>query len=158
VSTIRISVGALLVDLGAGLRPDLHELLDRGGAVHVACGHRDARGVLLAQVAGELGRGGRLARALQTGHQDHRRRSRGEAQARRSAAHQLRQLLADDLHDLVAGVELADHLLAQAALLQLARELPHDLEVHVRLEQREPDLAHRAIHVLLRQRAALADV
>ena len=65
-------VGALLVDGGARLGADLDELLDGGRAVDVARRERDRRAVLLAQPAGELGRGGRLAGALQARHQDRR--------------------------------------------------------------------------------------
>ncbi len=153
-----VAIGALLIDLRAGLAADLDELLDRRRAVHVAGGDSHRRGVLLAQVARQLGRSRRLARALQPRHQDHRRRFRREAQARRGAAHQLGQLLADDLDDLLSGVQAADHVGAHAALLQLGRELAHDLEVDVGLEQREADLAHRRIDVLLGQRAAVADI
>ena len=45
----------------------------------------------------------------------------------------------------------------KAALLDRVRELLDDLEVDVRLEQREADLAHRAVDVVLGQRAAAAD-
>ena len=153
----RVLVGPLLVDGRAGLAADLDELLDGGGPVDVARrdGHRGA--VLLAQLLGELGRGGRLARALQAGHQDHGRRSRREGQARRGAAHQAGELLVDDLDDLLAGVELLGDVGAERALLDRRRELLDDLEVDVRLEQREPDLAQRGVDVVLGQRAALAD-
>ena len=65
--------GALLVDGRARLAADLDELVDRRRAVDVARGDGDRRAVLLAlQVAGELGGRGRLARALQAGHEDRR--------------------------------------------------------------------------------------
>ena len=44
-----------------------------------------------------------------------------------------------------------------ARSLTVARELLDDLEVDVGLEQREADLAHRLVDVVLGQRAALAD-
>ena len=140
----RVLVGALLVDGGAGLAADLDELLDRGGPVDVAGRDGDRGAVLLVQHLGQLGRRGRLARALQAGHQDDRRRARREGQPGRGAAHQRGQLLVDDLDDLLAGVELLADLDAQAALLHGRRELLDDLEVDVGLEQREADLAHRA--------------
>ena len=67
------------------------------------------------------------------------------------------QLLVDDLDDLLARVELADHLGAEAALLDRGGELLDDLEVDVGLEQRQADLAHRGVDVLLGQRAVAAD-
>src|SRR5262249_11002920 len=41
------------------------------------------------------------------------------------------------------------HLLADGALAHARHEVPHDLEVDIGLEQREPDLAHRARDRLL---------
>jgi hypothetical protein len=64
----------------------------------------------------------------------------------------------DDLDDLLAGVELADDLGPEAALLDGRRELLDDLEVDVGLEQRETDLAHGLVDVVLGQRAVGADV
>ena len=153
----RIAVGALLVDRGTGLRADLDELLDRRRPVDVARRDRDRGAVLLAQHLGQLGRGRRLARALQAGHQDDGGRARREGQPRRRAAHQLGELLVDDLDHLLARVELLAHLDAQAAFLHGRRELLDDLEVDVGLQQRKPDLAHRGVDVVLGQGTALAD-
>ena len=86
----RVAVGSLLVDVGAGLAADLDQLVDRRGAVDVAGGDGDRRVVLGAQVAGELGGGGRLARALQAGHQHDGGRAGREGQPDRGAAHQRR--------------------------------------------------------------------
>ena len=60
----RVGVGALLVDVGPGALADGDQLLDRGRPVDVAGGEGDVL-ARLAEVAGELGAGGRLARALQ---------------------------------------------------------------------------------------------
>src|SRR5262249_25335183 len=105
----------------------------------------------------ELGGGRRLARALQAGHQDHGGRTRRERDPRRLAAHQRGQLLVDDLDDLLARGELLEDLDPERPLLDRRRELLDDLEVDVGLEQREADLAHRLVDVILRQRTALAD-
>src|SRR4051794_26787510 len=154
----RRAVGALLVDVGADLGAELDELVDRGRAVHVARRHRDGRAVLRLQVAGELGARRRLARALEAGHEDHGRRARRERDAHRGAAHQRGELLVDDLDDLLPRIELADDLRAEAALLHGRRELLDDLEVDVGLEQRETDLAHGPVDVVLGQRPVGADV
>ncbi len=71
------------------------------------------------------------------------------------APHQGGQLLVDDLDDLLARIELLVQLLADRPLLDGARELLDDLEVDVRLEQRETDLADRLGDVLFGQRATL---
>ncbi len=63
-----------------------------------------------------------------------------------------------DLHHLLAGREAPEHVLAQRALAHVGDEALDDLEVDVRLEQREADLAHRARDRLLVERAAPAKV
>ena len=151
-----ISVGAALIRGGVRLRAQLHQLLDRRRAAGITGGERHAARVLLAQVARELCRRRRLARALQARHHDHGRGARGKAQRRRGAAHQVRELLGHDLHHLLAGVEPAYHLGPGAALAEVGRELLDHLEVDVGLEQRQPDLAHRQIDVALGERAAVA--
>jgi hypothetical protein len=152
-----VAVRALLVHGRAGLATDLDELLDGRRPVDVAGGDGDRRLALLAQPARELRARGRLARALEARHQDHGRRARRERQPGRLPAHQRGQLVADDLDDLLAGVELARHLDALGALAHARGELLDDLEVDVGLEQRETDLAHRGLDVVVGQRAALAD-
>ena len=153
----RVLVDALLVDRRARLGADLDQLLDGGRAVDVAGGDGHGRVVLLLEQLRQLGRGGRLAGALQAGHQDHGRWARRERDPRRLAAHQRGQLVVDDLDDLLARVELLGDLDPERALLDRARELLDDLEVDVGLEQRETDLAHGLVDVVLGQRAALTD-
>ena len=74
------------------------------------------------------------------------------------AAHQRGELLVDDLDDLLAGVELRRDLGAERALLDRRHELLDDPEVDVGLEQREADLAHGLVDVVLGQRAVGTDV
>src|SRR5213076_2451780 len=68
------------------------------------------------------------------------------------------ELLVDELHDLLAWVQRLEHVGAQRALLHRRRELLDDLEVHVRLEQREADRAHCLVDVVLGELAPRADV
>ncbi len=75
-----------------------------------------------------------------------------------ASAHQRGELVGDDLHHLLAGVQRAQHVLPEGPLLDRRGELLHDLEVHVGLEQREPHLAHRLVDVVLGQLAARADI
>ena len=63
-----------------------------------------------------------------------------------------------DLHDLLAGSETLEDLGAERALAHTGDEVPDDLEVDVRLEQREPDLAHGLRDRLLVEPTALAQV
>ena len=125
------------------LAAQLLELLDSSRALEVG-GDERRLVVLLAQEHGELGGRSRLPRALEAGEQDHGRRLPGERELRAARAHQLRQLLVDDLHDLLAGRQAAHHVLAERPLPHACDEVLDDLEVDVGLEQREADLAHRA--------------
>ena len=102
--------------------------------------------------------GGRLAGALQARHQDHGRAGVGHRELAAGAAHQLGQLLVDDLDDLLARVEAVQHLGAEARSFSVVGERFDDFEVDVRLEQGEADLAHRRVDVGLAQLAARADV
>ena len=104
----------------------------------------------------ELRRRGRLARALEAGEQDHRRRPARERELRAPLPHQLGQLLVDDLHDLLAGRQALQHLGAERACLHAHEELLDDLEVDVGLEQREADLAQRLVEILLGEDPAVA--
>jgi hypothetical protein len=112
-----VGIGAALVDVGAGLRADLDELLDGRGTVDVAGRHGHGGPVLGMKVPRQLGGRGRLSGALQTGHQDHGGGPRREGDPGAGAAHQRRQLLVDDLDHLLAGVQVADDVLGQTALL-----------------------------------------
>jgi hypothetical protein len=114
--------------------------------------------ILLAQKQGELGRGGRLAGALQAREQDDRRRPAGEGELRAALAHDGGELVVDDLHDLLPGFEALRHLDAGRALLHARDEVLDDLEVDVRLEQSEPDLAHGLREVLFGQRPVPSEV
>jgi hypothetical protein len=108
------------------------------------------------KLAGDLDGGGRLARPLQPGEEDDGELAESEAGG--SCAHQLGQLLVDDLDDLLSRREALQHLLAERPLSDAGDEVAHDLEVDVGLEQREPDLAHRTRDRFLVEPALLAEV
>ena len=112
----------------------------------------------LAQEQRELRGRRRLARALEPGEQDHGRRLAREGELGVAAAHERRQLVVDDPDDLLARREALRHVGAERARAHALDEVLHDLEVDVRLEQREPDLAHRARDRVLVELAAAADV
>ncbi len=64
----------------------------------------------------------------------------------------------DDLHDLLAGRQALADVLAERPLAHLRHEALDDVEVDVRLEQRETHLAHGARDRLLVEDAAPAQV
>ncbi len=139
------------------LLSELLELVDGGRALQVG-GDEGRRMPFLAQEQRELGGRCRLPRALEAREQDHGRRPPGEGDLGASAPHQVGQLLVDDLHDLLAGGEALGQLQAERARLHARDEVLDDLEVDVRLEERETDLAHRLRDGFLVELAAAADL
>ena len=154
----RVLVGALLVDVAPAWPPTLTSCSTAAGPVDVAGG--DARPTSRAPRAGSArawpwrsscpSPAGRPCRITVGG--------RGEnAIAGRRAAHQRVSSSSTILTTCWPGLSCLEHLGAEAALLDRGRELLDDLEVDVGLEQREADLAHRRVDVVLGQRAAAAD-
>ena len=133
------------VNLDPDLVAELHDLVDRCGAVDVGR-HEERLLAVLAQPNRQLGGGRRLARALQADeHED--RRLASELQLVALAAEDRHQLVVDHLDDLLARVQPAEHLQAQGSLAHARHELLDDLEVDVRLEQGKPNLAQRDVEV-----------
>ena len=118
------------------------QLLGGRRAVDVA-GHEHRGAPLGAEVPRQLGAAGGLAGALQAGHQHDRGRLGRERQGDVGLAHQRRQLLADDLHDLLVRGQRVHHLGALGARGDGGRELLDHGQADVRLEQRQADRAHR---------------
>src|SRR6266540_1316639 len=147
----------LAVNGNLNLPAELLELVDRGGSLKVG-GDEPRLPSLLAQEQRKLGRSRCLPGPLQTREQDYGRRATRERKLRAACTHQRRELLVDGLHHLLARRQALQHLLAERALAHLRHELLHDLEVDVGLEQREPDLAHRAGDGLLVELAAPAEI
>ena len=59
------------------------------------------------------------------------------------------ELVVDDLHDLLAGVQALEDLRPDRLLADAGDEVLDDLEVDVGLEQAQADLAHRGVDVRL---------
>src|SRR5690242_21282992 len=72
---------------------------------------------LLPKVAREFAGRGRLAGALKTGHQDDRRRPGRERDVAGGAAHQLGELVGDDLDDLLRSEEHTSELQSHVNLV-----------------------------------------
>src|SRR4029079_13324091 len=99
--------------------------------------------------AGELGRGGRLPRALETRHHHHAGRLRRRRELAGGPAEGLDELLVDDLDDLLRGAEALRDLRALGALLDPTDEVARDEDVHVGLEQRDAQLATDLVDLLV---------
>ncbi len=130
------------------------ELVGGGGTVHVAR-HEQRRVLFLLQAIRELGGGSRLARALKADEHDDVRDAAREDELGIGASQKLGQLVEHDLHDVLRGRERIEHLGGETALLRAGAELLHHLEVDVRFQKRQADLAHGGVDVVFGE-AALA--
>ena len=107
---------------------------------------------------GELAREGRLTGTLEAGEHDDGRRLLGELEATLLAAEDRDELVVDDLHDLLGGVQGLVDLVAEGALAHLAGELLDDLEGDVGVEQGATDLADGAVDIRRGELALAAEV
>ena len=138
------------------LAEDPQLLLGRRAAI-IERGHQDFLALPFAQALGELGAERGLACALQAHHQDRHGRGGGQIDRHLRVAEDAHQLVMDDLDDLLAGSDRADHFFADGALAHLLDEGLHDFERDVGLEQRAADLAQRRIDVGFAERAAAGE-
>src|SRR4051794_34610869 len=106
----------------------------------------------------ELAAGGGLTRPLEAAHHDDGGRGLDEVDPRIYRAHQVDELVVDDLHHQLARLEAADHLLPDRLFLNLFGELLDYFEVDVGLEQGRAYLAHRVADVLLAEAAAAGQI
>ena len=122
------------------------QLLDGGGALEVGADEQRITALGL-EPAGQLGRRGGLAGALQTGHQHDGRGPAGVGDLQRLAAENAGEFAIDDLDDLLARIEhlrsgRPDRLGADAV-----DDLAGHADVDVGIEQGGPDLAQDLLDV-----------
>ncbi len=108
-------------------------------------------------MAGELGGRGRLAGTLEAGEEDDGRIAL-QVEGPIAGRQERRQLLVDDLHDLLAGGEALEDVGADRPLADPGDEVLDHLEVDVGLEQGEAHLAHRRVDVGLAHPATAGEV
>ena len=155
--TCRLALQVALIDIRFDRTRYNFQLLARGWPVHVDRDQHRPMATLL-QPRRQLAGGRGFARALQPRHQDHRRRPRGEVEARRVLAQNRDQFIAHDLDDLLGRRERRHHLAAHRLLANVLDHLLHHGEVHVRFQQRHPDLAQCVVDVLFGNRAFATQV
>ena len=130
------------------------ELIDRGGTIHVGRDQQRAP-ALLFQPQRELARVRRLAGALQPDEHVHGRRRVAVREPRRGAAHQLDELVVDELDDGLRRRQRGEHVGADRALFDARDELFGDRERDVGFEQRDADFAQYLSDVRLGESAAV---
>jgi hypothetical protein len=131
----------------ARLLPDDVQLLDGGRPFDVG---RDEQRMasLPGQPFRQLAGGCRLAGALQAQQQHDPGTLARRLEAPFSNAEERDHLVADDPDDLLRRREAAQNILPHRAITNPVDERLDDLEIDVRLEQREPNLAQRSLDVL----------
>ena len=97
---------------------------------------------------GELGGGGGLAGALQSGHQDDRGRLRRQVEVGDAFAHRRGELAVDDADQRLAWRQRSDDLRAEGPLLDPGDEVPHHRQGDVGLQQRHAHLAQHVLNVV----------
>ena len=131
------------------------QLLGAGHSLRVRGDHQ--RGVSGAsQVKAELGRGCRLAGALEADEHDDRGRRFGFLEGRVPPAEHFDHLQVDDVDDLLHGAEALGDVCAERPLADAGDEVLDDFVVDVGLEQGEADLAQSLVEVFLGDGAAPA--
>ena len=153
----------LLADVGreegyADLARQGFQLLDRGGTVDVGGNHHHRLLLPFLKEARQLARGGGLARALQAGHQDHRRRRDAQRQVLVGRPHQLLELGANDLHERLSRGQALRDLGTDGALLDLVDEVLDHRQGHVGLEQGHAHFAQSVLDVVLGQLGLAGDM
>ena len=146
----RIHLPGGIVHANPRLARDHRQLLDRGRPFDV--GRHEQRvlallGQPLRQLAGRRG----LARALQAEQQNHARPFGGGLQPALGVAEQGDHLVADDLDHLLRRRQAVQHVLSHRPVADPVDERLDHLEVDVRFEQRETDLAQRDLDRFGRQ-------
>ena len=106
---------------------------------------------LLRQPASQLAAGRRLARSLQTEHQDDPRPGLRRRQSTLGIAEEGEHLVAHDRDHLLRRRQALENVLVNGLVADPIDERLDDLEIDVRFEQRHADLAQRSLDGLLRQ-------
>ena len=131
------------------------QLLRRGGPLDVRGNEEHLLAKRGLQVESQLRGRRRLARTLKTHEEDHRG-ALLESQGCLFAPEDARQLVPDDLDDLLRRRERGQDLSSDGFLPHPGREILDDLEVDVRFEESRPDLLERFVHMELGEVALAA--
>ena len=135
----RIFIPLFSIDFDSDLSAQHLELVDGRRTIDVARHEQHLASLLALEHRRQLAREGSLTGALQTGDQDDRRRAL-QLDVGRRAAHELCQLVADDLGNHLSRLDGLEHVLSQGLLLHLVGEGFGYLVIDVGVDQRPADL------------------
>jgi len=132
------------------------QLLDRRRTINVGADHHHFFLLAILEELGELGDRGRLARALQTGHQNDCGRRAVQIQIAVRRAHHRGEFVAHDFHQRLAGSQALEHFLADCAHLHALDQRLHHGQRDVSFEQGDAHFAQRFADVGFGQARASA--
>ena len=138
---LRLLAGGRREEINAGLPGHRLQLLNSRRTVNVAGNDQNLLFVIFLEELAELADRGRLARPLQAGHQDNRRRLRIEVDTFMRVTHQAGQFGMHDADQGLPGTQRADDFLADRLFLDGGNELLDHRQGDVGLEQRHADFA-----------------
>ena len=102
---------------------------------------------LAAQPRAQFPSQGGLTRALKSDEQDDGRAGLGEGEATRLSAQDGDQLVMDDFHDLLSGVECLTHFVAESTLAHPSGEVFDDAQRDIGIQESTPDFSNRRVDV-----------
>ncbi len=131
----RVIAGLGGVNRHVDLARQCRELLDRCGAIDVGGNQIGAAPTHLLEVQRELAGGRGFSRTVQADQHDRHRRRCGEVDLDRLRPHQLGELGADDLDEVLLRSEARQDFLAERLGPNPLAEISHDVDVYVGLEK-----------------------
>src|SRR5690625_505584 len=124
------------------------KLFYRVRALQVSC-HQDRSVAFMFEVLRQLPSKSRLTGTLQTDQHDNCRWRLRKVQLSSFATKDFFQLILNNLHDLLAGVQSFRNFFAECAFLDLGNKLPHGWYGNVGIEQRTTNFARCCIDIRL---------
>ena len=154
----RVLIGARREELGLDLGRQCLELIDRSRTINVGADHHDLLFFAFPEQPCKLGDTGRLARPLQTRHQNHGRRLGGEIELFVLLTHQADQFIVDDLYQDLTRCQAAQHVFTQGPDAHLVDEILDHRQRDIGLQQGHAHLAQSILDVVLADPALAANL
>ena len=140
-----------LINGNAQLRTDHLQLLNSGRTINVTGAQQRTAAFLFLEPAGQLGDVGGFTGTLQTHEHDDRGRTVGHVHTALASAHQVAQLVVDDLNDLLCRGQALQNIRADGLFGDRFDEVLDHLEVDVGFQQGKSDFPHGLLNVIFVQ-------